>query len=258
MFRDSADEDYLVARMALRSSLHYQFCWSSQQAIEKYMKAAILLNSDEPVAVVKGGHGLSELFEKCLLFSGDLLPLVLCPPRGFWPDRAHELRFFEKTEDYIARVEAYGDPNNRYRMFSIVLDKKDLHKLDQVVFMLRRIAFPLDIEFAGTGLKARDHLKQNRGLQLHSEMAFQKRIHKAGGDRITQDFEWINWAFFYEKSRKESKVTRGTTAYNSEPYILFEQKSFGALDWLSKSAVPNRIGDEIRLEIEIETAKNKN
>jgi hypothetical protein len=43
-FRDQADRDYIVSRMAYRARLYSQFHWSGLQAIEKYFKAILLLN----------------------------------------------------------------------------------------------------------------------------------------------------------------------------------------------------------------------
>lgn len=43
-FRDVGDGDYIAARMACRSALVTQFLWSSQQAVEKYLKCILLLN----------------------------------------------------------------------------------------------------------------------------------------------------------------------------------------------------------------------
>jgi hypothetical protein len=43
-FRDTADEDYIMARSAYRAELDTQFLWSDLQAIEKYIKAILLYN----------------------------------------------------------------------------------------------------------------------------------------------------------------------------------------------------------------------
>ena len=43
-FRDIADQDYIAARMSYRAQLIPQFLWSSLQAVEKYLKAILLLN----------------------------------------------------------------------------------------------------------------------------------------------------------------------------------------------------------------------
>ncbi len=44
-FRDIAEGDYIAARMAFRAELYLQALWSSQQALEKYLKAILLLRS---------------------------------------------------------------------------------------------------------------------------------------------------------------------------------------------------------------------
>ena len=46
-FRNQADRDYIAARLACRAELFPQFLWSSQQAIEKYLKAILLYNRIE-------------------------------------------------------------------------------------------------------------------------------------------------------------------------------------------------------------------
>src|SRR5262245_42476187 len=43
-FRNVADGDYIAARMSCRAELVGQYLWSSQQAIEKYLKCILLLN----------------------------------------------------------------------------------------------------------------------------------------------------------------------------------------------------------------------
>jgi HEPN domain-containing protein len=43
-FRDTADGDYIAARLSYRAGLTMQYLWSSQQAIEKYLKCILLLN----------------------------------------------------------------------------------------------------------------------------------------------------------------------------------------------------------------------
>lgn len=43
-FRDVADQDYIAARLSFKHGLYPQFHWQSLQAIEKYIKAILLLN----------------------------------------------------------------------------------------------------------------------------------------------------------------------------------------------------------------------
>lgn len=61
-FRDTADMDYIAARLALQAELIPQFLWSSLQAFEKYFKYILLVNRISSKSV---GHkidsGLSEI-----------------------------------------------------------------------------------------------------------------------------------------------------------------------------------------------------
>ena len=49
-----ADGDYIAARMACRAELVPQFLWSSQQAIEKYLKCTLLMHR----VTAKVGHDI--------------------------------------------------------------------------------------------------------------------------------------------------------------------------------------------------------
>ena len=43
-FRNIADKDYIAARLCYRNGLVPQFHWQALQAIEKYLKAILLIN----------------------------------------------------------------------------------------------------------------------------------------------------------------------------------------------------------------------
>ena len=70
-FRDQADRDYIAARLACRFELFPQFLWSSQQAIEKYLKAILLYNR---IKATKIGHDIEKAMEltKSLPFALEL------------------------------------------------------------------------------------------------------------------------------------------------------------------------------------------
>src|SRR5688500_5683839 len=56
-FRDQADRDYIAARLACRYELFPQFLWSSQQALEKYLKGILLYNR---IKATRVGHDLNK------------------------------------------------------------------------------------------------------------------------------------------------------------------------------------------------------
>ena len=61
LYTDAADEDYSVARFSFRLGLGNQFGWSAQQAIEKYIKGALLLNG---MNISELGHDLDRAFRE--------------------------------------------------------------------------------------------------------------------------------------------------------------------------------------------------
>ena len=146
MFREAADQDYIVARVSARMDLLHQFAWSSQQCLEKIMKAVLLLNDQ---SVNEFQHDVEGIFKPVSEIGGDLLPYLLCPPNGFQSQQNTFRSQFEPTISYIKRVNNYGNTHNRYRAYSVSIPLYDLNHLDQVYFLLRRIAFPLDLELKG-------------------------------------------------------------------------------------------------------------
>lgn len=112
-FRDMADGDYIAARMALRAGLMHQFLWSSQQAIEKYLKCILLLNR----IPAKVGHDI----EKAMALTRRLPFAIQKRPQ---------------SEKFIKHVAAYGE--YRYLDVSTYLHGYALLDLDMAVWDLRR------------------------------------------------------------------------------------------------------------------------
>ena len=71
-FRDVADGDYIAARMAYRAEIHLQAYWASQQALEKYLKAILLLRR---IVQKSPTHSLTILLDKV----EKTFPLKLAP-----------------------------------------------------------------------------------------------------------------------------------------------------------------------------------
>lgn len=90
-FRDNADRDYILARMAYRTQLYPQFLWSSLHALEKYAKCILILTRTKRVNVKKNqfddvGHEVMKAL--------DLL------------DKKIEIKLSEQTLDFIKRLES--------------------------------------------------------------------------------------------------------------------------------------------------------
>jgi HEPN domain-containing protein len=112
-FRDVADADYIAARMAFRARLFLQALWGSQQALEKYIKAILLLRR---IKYTKAEHKLKPL----LMILEDQFPLKLT----------------EETRRFIALIDAWDV--DRYFMYSYGAARSDIAFLDLAVWDIRR------------------------------------------------------------------------------------------------------------------------
>jgi hypothetical protein len=114
-FRVQGDQDYISARMACRAQLVTPFLWSSQQAIEKYLKCILLLNR------IPGKHVKHNL-DAALRAIDSSRKLVLELSLG--------------TKQYIEYLETFG--RYRYLENSPVAVGANLVDLDRAAWELRR------------------------------------------------------------------------------------------------------------------------
>lgn len=119
-FRDTADRDYVSARLAYRHKLVPQFQWSSLHCLEKYAKCILLLNR---VPATKTGHEVTSLLETLRREGKFEVPLS------------------PATQKFIARLE----PGAQYRYFEVSYfgEEFDVLRLDRAVWEIRRYCQPL-------------------------------------------------------------------------------------------------------------------
>ena len=136
-FVEPADENYFLARFCRAHGFHEQFYWNSAQAIEKLLKAGLILNG----VPSKGySHRLRELFDKHCAIFGNLAIREFAIPPGL----SHDLWRGISPSTYISEIEVLGRPSVRYGEVSWAIRKDDLFLLDQIVFELRRRTIGLD------------------------------------------------------------------------------------------------------------------
>lgn len=120
-FRDQADRDYIAARLACRFELIPQFLWSSQQALEKYLKAILLYNRIKATNV---GHNITT----ALSLTKDLpFPIELS----------------ERSHSFINHVATCGE--YRYLDIPYYVEGHLLVDLDLAVWEIRRYCQVLDV-----------------------------------------------------------------------------------------------------------------
>lgn len=124
-FRDSADGDYIMARMAHRLRLPQQFLWLAHQAVEKYLKAILLMNGfNAKPDKKKDGHDLMYFYRRVKAM----------------PDLPVD--FPAKLDDFVSHLGEMG--MSRYLDFPIQTRGNDLLRLDESVWHLRRFCQTLN------------------------------------------------------------------------------------------------------------------
>jgi HEPN domain-containing protein len=127
-FRDVADGDYIAARMAFRAELWPQAFWASQQAMEKYIKAILLLRR---IPRKGATHSLQDLLD-------DL-------------EKHFPLQLSLKVREFITVIDSWEA--DRYFTYPYGTEGLELIHLDHAVWEIRRYCIPY-----GTRLSPGGHL----------------------------------------------------------------------------------------------------
>lgn len=231
MFREPADCDYINARALLFANQSYQFYWSAAQAIEKYLKCALLQNG---VSVSGYGHDIPKLLLRLLAIAGEHLPIMLVPPREIelrpLNGTLMGLSYAEPFVSFIERIASEGDSSNRYRHYSLIFRRSDLHKFDECCFQLRRLCFPLEIDYGGIGENYCDILRENPNFSPHLPL---HTLNKSKVDSAWQEIaERYNFSFYPEKAKESGKYFGGGgSVENSAVFLAIKARDAETLRW---------------------------
>lgn len=146
MFAGAALHDHVVARWAFFNEIYRHFTWNACQAIEKYLKCIILLNSCEQI---KNNHKIVEFLKVATECSSDLIQSKFDLAQHSLPSRLTDFPSNrdegceETTESYISRLGSVGNVDTRYRQSHSRVLPLDLVKLDILCNNLRRLCVPL-------------------------------------------------------------------------------------------------------------------
>lgn len=129
----TADRDYLTARFAFFQKQSHLFLWSAAQAIEKYLKANILLLGS---GCIKRTHHQTKLANTLRESQAKRLNIDLTIPNGWselgvphWPSL--------NVDGFLERIETLGSPDVRYDQVQLDVHLQDLVFLDRLAFSLR-------------------------------------------------------------------------------------------------------------------------
>jgi hypothetical protein len=137
LFVRTADENYVAARWCAMNRLNADFLWLALHALEKYLKAVLLVNGRNTQVY---GHNIVCLYEVVKQFAAPLLPDRLERPA----DLDIYLWHVRSPDDFMKHLLRYGNADNRYAIYGYVTSSQDLHMLDEMVFSVRRLVCGLD------------------------------------------------------------------------------------------------------------------
>jgi len=206
-FRDQADRDYILARLACRHELFPQFLWSSHQAIEKYLKAILLYNRINASGV---GHNLSKAMSltKRLPFNIELS---------------------DRSRKFINHLSACGE----YRYIDVLyhVDGHILIDLDLAIWELRRYCQVLNV--SGKALPPQEqYLLEKAKADLdrsYSEPRHKFRLQGGFIEKVLEDprhpsrpaLQWQN-ASYGIRTRKTVRIKYHLYAQNPLLYLYPE------------------------------------
>jgi HEPN domain-containing protein len=137
LFIDTADDNYILARFCFHANLDVDFFWLAVHCLEKYLKAALLINGRSSI---KYTHNIVGLYDAVHPLAPELLPDKLMRPQGMpsnlWRD--------ESAKDFIERIYRDGEANNRYQLFGYSNPQTDYRHAFSNPVLERRLLEPLD------------------------------------------------------------------------------------------------------------------
>lgn len=226
-----ADHNYYLARWTRINGLSEEFFWQCQQAIEKYLKASLIIN-DVPTKRQK--HNLALLYDSHVDTFGSL-----ALQRFEKPDRLPCRRWREESvRAFIQRINSCGAPESRYGLVSWYSSSDDLFKLDQLAFSLRRLSIGLDwivgndweapahlLEWKGQPF--RTALEQRTDIQIRSPIEMPDTPSNVAGDKVSDTL--YSWNFALARSDSDLERPAPTMVSpifgpmrNSYLYLLWE------------------------------------
>lgn len=228
-FRETADKDYITARMAYRGRLIQPYRWSALHCLEKYVKGILLLNR---LSTKNLNHRVLEGIEM-LKQQGKV-----------------DLDISEATTDFIKKLEDTS-ADDRYYLTSYSIARFEVTQLDRAVWELRRYCKPLgygSVVFAGKTVnvltKELDRIHKAKELYEKGTCisgGFLEKVVETKDHPARAALIWNN--LYFGLSRRKSVRMKADWEAGNSPLVLHPE----ILDEVEKYVkIPNDIAQAVR------------
>jgi hypothetical protein len=138
-FIEPADEDYVTARLLAQKGMHRAFFWAASQALEKYLKAFLLMRGVSVNQDRFKGHPIAALYDEACLVDAELLAIDTKPNSkiNIHPN-VSKLICELSVAKFINDIESQGSPDSRYNSYGVNFNSGHVFALDSFVFGLRQ------------------------------------------------------------------------------------------------------------------------
>jgi hypothetical protein len=228
-FRETADKDYITARMAYRARLIQPFRWAALHCLEKFVKGILLLNR---VDAKKLNHSVLPGIERMKLYGKFELDLSI-----------DTVKFIQKLEESGAE--------DRYYLVSYDIEPFDIARLDRAVWEIRRYCQPLDyvaVDTNGNTVNCLPHeldrvhrAKEKNEKGTCIEGGILEKIVAQKNHPAREALIWNN-LFFGASRRKGVKLRPDWEAGNS-PFFLYPEILDEVIKYVN---VPGNIAEGVR------------
>lgn len=151
-FVKTGDEDYVTARLTAQKGMHRAFFWAAAQALEKYMKAFLLMRGKGVLDY--GNHDIQRIFKDVCDIHDSFRTMSLSPHPSIKINGDLNLENETITaKEFVLLVNERGSSFNRYNESGVVFEPELLFILDSFISALRSLIGVPDI---GVSLKKID------------------------------------------------------------------------------------------------------
>jgi hypothetical protein len=216
MFIDTADMNYIGTRAAFLERRDHDFWWLTLHAVEKYVKAALLING---ATVNQSNHNLLTLLKRL-----QAIDRRAVPPPFVRPALASGVGWFDGlNEDFIKSLNVFGSSANRYGAYSYVISDLDIFRADHLVYWARRHARTFQQALpSGEEIDWIEELANNPRLwRHHSEAPLERLADMPRFNHAKRSLFRGNFAFFPER-RHRPLEHRGGLAHNAPIFLCIE------------------------------------